>query len=145
MAQEPASTTEATKPVVQILHANYEKADLEAVVEATGPHLSLHKKSKLLELLKEFEELFDGTLGDWKTEPVSFELKEGATPYHGRPYPVPKMQKTTTIKELNRLCELGVLEFQSTSEWASPSFIIHKADQTVCMISDFRKSQQSAS
>jgi hypothetical protein len=67
VVQEPASTTEATKQVVQILDANYEMADLQAVVKATGPHLSLHNKSKLLELLKEFEELFDGTLHDWKT------------------------------------------------------------------------------
>ena len=89
------------------------------MVDATGPHLSLHDKNKLLELLKEFEELFDGTLGDWRTEPVSFELKEGAKPYHGRPYPVPKIRKETTIKELNRLCELGVMEFQPASEWAS--------------------------
>ena len=31
---------------------------------------------------KDFEELFDSTLGDWKTEPVNLKLKEGATPYH---------------------------------------------------------------
>ena len=75
-----------------------------------------------------FEELFDGTLGDWKTDPVSFELKEGAKPYHGRSYPVPKAYKETTIKELNRLVTLGVVEFQPGSEWASPSFIIPKED-----------------
>ncbi len=40
-------------------------ADHQAVVDATGPPLSLHDKNKLLELLKEFEELFDGTLGEW--------------------------------------------------------------------------------
>ena len=95
------------------MDANYEKTDLQAVVKATGPNISLHDKSKLLELLKEFEELFDETLGDLKTEPVSFELKEDATPYHGRPYPVPKMQKATTIKQLNRLCELGVFPHQN--------------------------------
>ena len=77
------------------------------MVDATELHLSLHDKNKLLELLKEFEELFDGTLGDWRTEPVSFELKEGAKPYHGRPYPVPKMRKETTIKELNRCVNWG--------------------------------------
>jgi hypothetical protein len=87
----------------------------------------------------EFEELFNGTLGDWKTGPDSFELKEGAKPYHGRPYPVPHICKKT-IRELNRLCELGVMEFQLASEWVSPSFIIPKTDQTVHMISDFRKS-----
>ena len=139
MAQEPVSTKKATQRVVKILDANYEKADLQGVVGATGPHLSLHDKNKLLELLKEFEELFDGTLGGWRTEPVSFELKEGAKPYHDRPYPVPKIRKETTIKELNRLRELGVMEFQPTSEWTSPSFLIPKSDQTVCVISDFRE------
>jgi len=126
LAQEPASTTEATKQAIQILDANYEKADPQAVEHATGSHLSLHNKSKLLELLKKFEELFDGTLGDCKTGHVSFEPKESATIYYGRPYPVPKMQKVSTIKELYRLCELGVLEFQSMSEWTSPSFMIPK-------------------
>jgi hypothetical protein len=73
------STKNATQRVVEILDAN-EKTDLQAVVDATGPHLSLQDKKKILESLKEFEELFNGTLDDWKTEPVSFELKEHCKP-----------------------------------------------------------------
>ena len=92
-----------------------------------------------MELLTEFEELFDGTLGNWNTEPVSFELKEGAKPYHGRAFPVPICHKETLIKELNRLCDLGVLEWQPASEWASPSFIVPKKDKTVRFLSDFRE------
>ena len=68
-------------------------------------HTSVSMTKKSLELLKEFEELFDRTLGDWRTEPVSFELKEGAKPYHGRPYPVPKIRKETTIKEFLKFFE----------------------------------------
>eukprot|EP00804_Cyclotella_cryptica_P021312 CCRYP_001568-RA/>CCRYP_001568-RA protein AED:0.37 eAED:0.39 QI:0/0/0/1/0/0/2/0/394 len=139
MAHEPSSTQEATQRVVHILDAKYEKADLQSVVSTNCTHLSLQDQNKLLELLTEFEELFDGTLGDWNTEPVSLELKEGAKPYHGRPFPVPKMHKETIIKELNRLCELGVLEFQPASEWASPTFIIPKKDKTVRFNSDFRE------
>ncbi len=75
----------------------------------------------MLDLLTEYEDLFDGTLGDWKTEPVSLELKEGVKPYHGRAFPVPKIHKAT-----NRLCNLEVLEFQLASEWAATSFIIPK-------------------
>ena len=52
---------------------------------------------------------------------------------------VPKSRKETTMKELNRLCELGVLEFQPTSEWASSSFIIHKKDNTVHFNGNFRE------
>ena len=89
MAQEPNSTQEATQRVVHILDAKYEKADLQSVVSTNFTHLSLPDQNRLLELLIEFEDLFDRTLGDWNTEPVSFELKEGTKPYHGRPFPVP--------------------------------------------------------
>ena len=139
MAHEPQSTQEATQRVVKILDANYKKADLQSIVSTNCTHLSLQDQNSLLELLTEFEELFDGTLGDWNTEPVSFELKEGAKPYHGKAYPVPKSRKETTIKELNRLCDLGVLEFQPESEWASPSFITAKQDGTVRFLTDFRE------
>ncbi len=64
MAHLPVSTKAATQRVVEILDAKYEKADLPALVDATVSHLSLHNNNKLLELLKEFDELFDGTLGD---------------------------------------------------------------------------------
>ena len=139
MVHEPQSMHEATQRVVHILDAKYEKADLQSVASTNCTHLSLQDQNKLLELLTEFEELFDGTLGDWKTESVSFELKEGAKPYHGRPYPVPKSHKGTTIKEFNRLCDLGVLEFQPNSEWASPSFITPKKHGTVRFLTDFRE------
>ena len=66
-------------------------------------------------------------------------MKEGAKRYHGRAYPVPMFHKKTLIKELNRLCDLGVLKWQPASEWASPSFIVPKKDQTLCFLSDFRE------
>ena len=52
---------------------------------------------------------------------------------------MPKVHKEVLIKELNRLCELGVLKSEGASEWASPSFIIPKKDMTVRFISDFRE------
>ena len=107
MACKPSSMQEATQQVVNILHAKYKKTDLQSVVSTNCIHLSLHNQNKLRELLTEHEELFDGTLGDWKTKPVSFELKEGTKPFHGRPFPVPRVHKEKIIKELHRLCELG--------------------------------------
>ena len=139
LVHELQSTQEVTEQVVKILDASYEKTDLQSVVSTNCSHLSLQDQNKLLELLTEFEELFDGTLGDWITDPVSFELKEGANPYHGRSYPVPKAYKETTIRELNSMVELGVVEFQHRSEWASPSFIMPKIDGTVRIITDFRE------
>ncbi len=98
------------------------------------PHCNL-----LLALLLKFEELFDGMLGDWKLPPVSFDLKEGAKLYYGRPYPFPKIYKATLMKEIDRLVLIGVLKWQPWSKWALPSFIIPKKDHTVHTISDFRE------
>jgi hypothetical protein len=50
---------------------------------------------------------------------------------------MPKICKDTIIKEVERLCKLGVLERQPASEWALPSFILPKKDKTVCFLSDF--------
>ena len=75
-----------TQQVVHILDAKYDKADLQSVVSTNCTHLSCHGQNNLLDLLTEYEELFDGTLGDWKTKPI-FELKEGTKPYHGRSFP----------------------------------------------------------
>jgi hypothetical protein len=110
---------------------NTKKTDLQAIVKDKCTHLSTDHQKKLLQLLQKYESLFDGTLGDWKTKPVSFQLKEGASLYHGQAFPVSKVHKETIIKKVARLCKLGVLKRQPASEWASPSFIIPKKDKTV--------------
>ena len=133
-AQEPISTQKATKRVIEILDAKYDKANLPEIVKDTCPHLTPSQRDKLLSLLLNFESLFDGTLGDWNRPPVSIELKDGAKPYHGRPYPIPQIHKATLMKEINRIMGIGVLKRQPSSHWASPTFIIPKKDMTVCTI-----------
>jgi hypothetical protein len=137
-AQEPESTRNATKQVIEILDAKYDKADLPSIVKNNCAHLSISHQNLLLTLLLKYKELFDGTLGAWMLPPVSIELKEGAKPYHGRPYTIPKVHKATLMKEIDQLIAIGVLKWQPSSKWASPSFIIPKKDRTVHTISDFR-------
>ena len=73
------------------------------------------QRNKLLRLLLKYKELFDGTLGDWQTESVSFDLKPGTKPYHDRAFPIPHVHLKTLKKEVKRLVELGVLKWQPTS------------------------------
>jgi hypothetical protein len=135
---EPQSTQDATQWATWILDAKYSKADLQSVVRDNCKHLSADQQKKSLQLHKKYESLFDGTLGDWKTKPVSFQLKEGVSPYHSQAFPVPKIHKDTLIKEVaESLVKPGVLEQQPASEWASPSFIISKKNRTVRFISNF--------
>ena len=95
MVHEPQSTEEATQQAIHILDAKYKKADLQSVVDTNCPLLCLPDQNKLLDLFTKYEDLFDGTLGDWNAEPVSFELKDDAKPYHDRAYPVPTAHKET--------------------------------------------------
>eukprot|EP00804_Cyclotella_cryptica_P030167 CCRYP_009572-RA/>CCRYP_009572-RA protein AED:0.39 eAED:0.39 QI:0/0/0/1/0/0/2/0/165 len=110
MANEPQSTQAATQRVVKILDAIYKKADLQSIVSTNSTHLSLQDQNLLR---------------------AQSHIMAGHTQY-------PNLAKTT-IKELNMLCDLGVLEFQPESEWASPSFITAKQDRTVCFLTEFRE------
>ncbi len=74
------------------------KEALKSIVQTDCTHFSLQDQTLLLELLRNFEECFEGTLSDWNKLPLSLELKEGAKQYHGKAYPVPQSRKETTIK-----------------------------------------------
>jgi hypothetical protein len=72
LAMEPHSTKDTTKCVTRILDAKYKKADLQSIVRDNCKHLSTDQQKKLLQLLKKYELLFEGTLGDWKTKSLLF-------------------------------------------------------------------------
>ena len=107
---DPIKVRNATDRVEGILDATYEKADLPNVINENYSHLSSENKAKLLRLLQKFEELFDGTLGNFQTDAVSFSLRGGAKPYHGKAFPIPHVHKVTFKREVMRLVELGVLK-----------------------------------
>jgi hypothetical protein len=70
---------------------------------------------------------------------VSFELKEGSKPYHGRAFPIPHKHNATVKTEIKRLCEIEVLEWKTASEWAAPLFMQQKKNNTVSFLTDFRE------
>jgi hypothetical protein len=72
LAMELQSTQDATQHATWILDAKYSKEDLQSVVRDSFKHLSANHQKKLLQLLRKYESLFDGTLGDWKIKLVSF-------------------------------------------------------------------------
>ena len=84
----------------------YEKVNLPEVVKDTCGHLSPIEQNKLLLLLTKYEELFNGTLGNFDTDPVKFNLQLGTKPYHGKTYLVPQSQKAVFKKEVERLRQI---------------------------------------
>jgi hypothetical protein len=91
---------------------------------------------KFLQLLTKYESLFDNTLGDWKTKPVSFQLKEGNNiPWSS--FPSAKNTQDTLLTKLERLCKLGVLKQQQASKGALLSFKVPNKNKTVCFLAIF--------
>ena len=62
---EPIATLHETERMVTILDTKYEKADLLKVGSENCDHLNSDQQEDLLALLGKYNELFDGTLGDW--------------------------------------------------------------------------------
>ena len=87
----------------RILDDKYEKADLNNVMTEQFQHLNTKERKRLLNLLRKYEELFDGTLGKWNTTPADLDLREDVKPVCSRPYPVPRVHKAMFRKEFERL------------------------------------------
>ncbi len=98
--------------MVEILDTKYEKADIPAIVWDKCSHLSATERVKLLSMLLKFEPLFNGNLGDWNLPPMSFEIKEGVKPYHGKEYPILQIHNAILMKEIYQLCKIGALKWQ---------------------------------
>ena len=101
------------------------KEDLNQVaINAT--QLYAEEITLLLGLLKDFEDFFGGTLGDWSTEPVNLELNIDSKPFNSRYYPVPIINKDFFRKERKRLVETGVITPVQQIQYGTPLFIIPK-------------------
>jgi len=125
--------------IQSIIDKKYSKQDLDQICDACK-RLSTPDKKRLHSLLMKYENLFDGTLGTWKTDPVQLELKDPeAKPYHAKPYPVPQAHEQALREEIARLVEYGVLRKVNRSEWASPMFTIRKLDMTLRTLADLRE------
>ena len=89
---ELSSTQDATEWMFKTINITYAKSNLKQVADnATQPNDE--EITLLLSLLEDFEDLFDGTLGDWATEPVNLELNPVSKQFNSRYYPVPRINK----------------------------------------------------
>ena len=75
------------------------------------------RSSKVIMVTQEYETLIDGTLCALKTTPVTFILnaRNGSSPIKAE-CSLPQIHTKTIIKEVKRLCGLGILGLQPSSE-----------------------------
>jgi len=128
---------------VEMLAAKHEAADVNLVAD-NQKHLTSEQREELKQLLRQFPELFGNELKACPHKKVHLELKEDVKPSCKRHCPVAHAHLKLFKDELERLCKTGVLKRTGASEWASPSFITPKKDQTIRWISDLRELNKAA-
>jgi len=138
-----AKTWNANKPaneelhLAQILPANYKPVDIAEVVQKQT-HLNVEERKELLRTLIDFQNLFQGKCGEFNGEPITLDLLPESQPFYAKPFSIPKAYQQITKNEIARLESLGLLTKVTSSEWAAPTFIIPKKNNTVRVITDFR-------
>ena len=83
--------------------------------------------------------MIGGNLGTCHGKPNDIKLKLDTEPYHGKPFPVPRMHELTFKQELDQLEALKVINKFNRSQRGAPTFLIPKKYSTVRFISDFRE------
>jgi hypothetical protein len=101
-------------------------------------HLTLNEREKLLNVLIDFQALFQGKEGNCNTAPIQLELIPGCKPFYRKPFSIPKAYQQVTKDEIAQLERIGLLTKVTASKGAAPTFIIPKKKQTVHIITDFR-------
>ena len=137
-SQQPEVLKEAEQRQNKILDADYSKVDNAEYVKELD-QLTDDEKVSLLRVLEAHPTLFGGGLGEIKCKPVHLEIKKDAKPYHSRAFPVPQAYERGTKKEIDRFCEIGVMERSHDSEWAAPTFIQKKKTGDIRVLTDFRR------
>ena len=70
----------------------------------------MSEQAMLLSLLRRYEPMFDGTLGQWRGLDFKIELKEGVKAYYSSSYSVPKIHEETMKKECTRMEKIGIFK-----------------------------------
>jgi hypothetical protein len=155
-----ANAAKATEELqlAEIKPAEYKAVSIDDIVQKQT-HLNPTKCSQLQEMLSDFQDLFQGQrgnyngepiklsdfqdlfqgqIGNYNGEPIKLELLPWSKPFYAKPFSIPKAYQQLMRDEIARLESIGLLTKVPAAEWAAPTFIIPKKDQTVRVITDCR-------
>ncbi len=93
-------------------------------------HLTTAQLDEICQLFALYLKLFSNQLRSYPHHKI---------PWHFCPHSVARAHIELFRKEIDRFVSIGVLRPCGATEWASPTMVIPKKDETVCVVSDFRK------
>jgi hypothetical protein len=102
------------------------------------PHLTGEIAAKYLNLIEQYQKLYDGRLGHMQFPDYELPLSSDFKPTHAKPYAIPRSMEEKAKAAIQRLLDLDVLEQVYDSEMASPAFSLTKANGSLRLLVDFR-------
>jgi hypothetical protein len=106
-------------------------ADVRDIADAQH-HLTPQQREELYEVIAKRQKLFNGGLGCYTGRKFHIKLKEGTVPFHCKqPYSIPVDKQQLAKEELERQCEIGVLQKVYESKWGIPMLVIPKKDGSI--------------
>ena len=100
LSQHNAPLKYERKRMKRILDVKYSKGYIKTIAEIST-HLDLQERNEIYTLLNKYECLFHGNLCTWYVKPYDIKLKPDAEPYHGKPFPVPRIHELTFKQEID--------------------------------------------
>lgn len=94
--------------------------------------------SNIDHIIKQYSSVFSDKLGKYTKGKFSLHLKEGASPVHYKPRPVPYAMRTGIEDELYRLVDEGIIEPIESSDWASPIVPVLKTNRQIRLCGDYK-------
>ena len=101
-------------------------------------HLEEKLRDKVVELLRKYANICDGTLGTLKGAVHRIEIVPGAKPVYQQPYRCGIERRKAEDAEVQRMLQAGVIT-PSNAEWASPVILVPKPDGSLRFCVDYRK------
>ena len=94
---------------------------------------------RLEDILEEHKAVFEEGLGTYSGPHVSIRVKPDSVPKFCKVRPVPYAQREAVEEELARLERQGIIEPVQHSEWASPVVTVLKADGSIRLCGDYKR------
>lgn len=107
----------------------------------TDEQVTEEQKRELVGILNEYKVCIADDVSQIGCTPLlkmSIDLEEGAQPFQGRPYRLNARDRADLENIIDKYKEAGIVT-ETNSEFASPVFIVRKADGSPRMVADFRK------
>jgi Retroviral aspartyl protease len=123
---------------VQYKKSEYKASDVREIVDQQCTHLDKNKRDELYAVLSRFPDLFSGRLRKYPKE-VHINVDPTVTPSFQRHYAVPHHNLAVFRYEIDSMVSQDVVEKAEPAAWCSASFGVLKPNNTMRLVTDFRK------